>query len=87
MIPLLHALAAGRGDGLRQEFLELFARREALGAANVDDISVYLAEHFLTQAGPNPVGRIDGEPPHGVVAFPTPVANPGARELILQLNV
>jgi hypothetical protein len=88
MIPLrgLHALAAHRGDGLRQEFLELLARREAFGAANIDDISIYLAEHF-TQAGPNPVGRIDGEPRHGVVAFPKSVASPHAGKLVLRRSV
>lgn len=53
----LHALAAPRGDGLRQELLELFTQRQQLAAANVEDISVHLAEHFV-QAGPNPV------PPH-----------------------
>ena len=87
MIPLFHALAARRGDGLRQEFLELFARREALVAVNIDDISVYLAEHFCTQAGPNPVGRIDGELPDRVVAFPKAVASPDARELVLRRSV
>lgn len=64
----LHALAAGRGDGLRHEFLELLARHEALGAANVEDISIYLADHFLTQAGPNPVKRADA--PGTVCLFP-----------------
>jgi len=53
----LHSIAAQRGDGLRQEFLELLTQREAHSAANVEEISMHFAEHFL-QAGPNPVGEI-----------------------------
>jgi hypothetical protein len=87
MLPQFHLLAARRGNGLRQEFLELFARREALGAVNVDDISICLAEHFFTQAGPNPAGRIDGAAPQGVVVFPKPVATPHAGKLILRRTV
>ncbi len=58
MLPQFHLLAARRGKGLRQEFLELFASREALGAVNVDDISICLAEHFFIQGGAEP-GRPD----------------------------
>ena len=53
----LHSIAAPRSDGLRQEFLELITQREAHSAANVEEISMHFAEHFL-QAGPNPVGEI-----------------------------
>jgi hypothetical protein len=86
MLPQFHLLAAHRGDGFRQEFLELFARREALGAVNVDDISICLGEHFFSQAGPNPVGRIDGGA-QGVVMFPKPVATPHAGKLVLRRSV
>jgi hypothetical protein len=64
----LHSLAARRGDGLRQEFLELFALREALSAANVEELAAHCAEHF-SQAGPNPVGEIGVELPEGVLPF------------------
>ena len=67
----LHELAAPRGDGLRQEILELLAAREALGAANVEDIGAHLAEHFL-QAGANPVGKVGAVPPAGVLPFRKP---------------
>lgn len=53
----LHSLAAPRGDGLRREILELFAEREALGAANAEELSTHRAGQFC-QAGPNPVGRL-----------------------------
>lgn len=76
MLPLkeLHALAARRGDGLRQEFLELFALREALGAANVEELAAHCVEHF-SQAGPYPVGDVGAPLPEGVLPFRKTGAN------------
>ena len=65
----LHRLAALRGDGLRLEILELLAQRQAMIGGNVEEISIYLAEHYL-QAGPHPVRALDGRLPEGVLEFP-----------------
>jgi hypothetical protein len=70
----LHSIAAPRGDGLRQEFLELLTQREAHSAANVEEISMHFAEHFL-QAGPNPVGDIGTAASANVLPFSKPDGN------------
>ena len=70
----LHSIAAPRGDGLRQEFLELLTQREAHSAANVEEISMHFAEHFL-QAGPNPVGDIGTAASANVLPFSKPDRN------------
>jgi hypothetical protein len=64
----LHSLAARRGDGLRPELLDHLARREVLGAANVEELSAHRTDHFR-QAGPNPVGRIVAEASDDVLPF------------------
>jgi len=63
-----HQLASARGDGLRQDFLELLASREALLASNVEEISAHLAEHY-TQAGPNPVAKLGDTPGESILLF------------------
>jgi hypothetical protein len=70
----LHSIAAQRGDGLRQEFLELLTQREAHSAANVEELSMHFAEHFL-QAGPNPVGDIGTAASANVLPFSKPGQN------------
>ena len=70
----LHSIAAPRSEGLRQEFLELFTQREAHSAANVEEISMHFAEHFL-QAGPNPVGDIGTAASATVLPFSKPDRN------------
>jgi hypothetical protein len=64
----LHLVAARRGDGLRQEFLEFLVMRDALCAANVEEIGIHLAEHF-SQAGPNPVGAVGDGTREDVLPF------------------
>jgi len=63
-----HSLAASRGDGLRPELLDHFARREAFNAANVEDLSAHFTSGFR-QAGPHPVGGIVAETSGDVLAF------------------
>lgn len=65
----LHDLAAPRGDGLRTEILELIANRQSIGSGNVEDIFAHLMDHF-SQAGPVPVGKLEGDLPKGVLPFP-----------------
>ena len=67
-------MAAQRGDGLRQEFLELFTQREAHSAANVEELSMHFAEHFL-QSGPNPIGDIGTSASANVLPFSKPDQN------------
>ena len=81
----LHALAAPRGDGLRQELLELFTQRQQLAAANVEDIFVHLAEHFV-QAGPNPVPPSIDADASGVLIFPTREAMADSRPTVPRLR-
>lgn len=64
----LHDLAAPRADGLRTEILELIANQQSIGSGNVEDISAYLMEHF-SQAGPMPVGKLEGSLPKVVLPF------------------
>ena len=64
----LHLIVARRGEGLRQEFLEFLVMRDALCAANVEEIGVHLAEHF-SQAGPNPVGAVGDVTREDVLPF------------------
>ena len=92
MLPFtgLHALAARRGDGLRQEFLELFALREALGTANVEEVAAHCAEHF-SQAGPNPIGEVGVALPEGVLPFrkaePNTVAPTKSNKPTMRRNI
>lgn len=65
----LHALAAGRGDGLRPELLELLSGQDAMRSGNVEDISRYL-EHAPLQAGPHPTAALSQPLPANVIAFP-----------------
>ena len=64
----LHDLAASRGDGLRPELLELIASRQAHATGNVEELAAHMIEHVI-QAGPNPVRRLDGDLPDGVLPF------------------
>lgn len=77
MFPLngLHSLAAQRGDGLRQEFLELLAGMQSRFSGNVEDIVPHRAEHYR-QAGPNRVGRMGDTQPANVLLFPAPATAP-----------
>ena len=86
----LHSIAAPRGDGLRQEFRELFVLREALGAANVEEVAAHCAEHF-SQAGPNPIGEVGVELPESVLAFgkvePNSIASTKSNKPTMRRNI
>ena len=72
----LHAIAATRGDGLRPEFLALFARLEAERA--VADIALHRGDAQI-QAGPNPTGAAGAALPDGVVKFPPAACKTDSR--------
>jgi hypothetical protein len=72
----LHAIAATRGDGLRPEFLALFARLEAERAAA--DIALHRGDAQI-QAGPNPTGAAGAALPDGVVKFPPAACKTDSR--------
>ncbi|TPM96657.1 hypothetical protein [Mesorhizobium sp. B2-1-3A] len=55
----LHALAAHRGDGLRPELARLLQARACLDAVGIADLQLYNGKG-IEQAGPNPVGDVEG---------------------------
>ncbi|WP_011580773.1 hypothetical protein [Chelativorans oligotrophicus] len=64
-ITAFHQLAASRGEGLRQEFLELLHQRAERVDPAVREI------YPERQAGPDPAQRIDGTLPKNVLLFPS----------------
>lgn len=64
----LHSIAARRGDGLRPELSRLLNTRAAILTAVV--VELRPGADGFEQAGPNPVGNVQDEPPDGVIRFP-----------------
>ncbi|RWM17958.1 hypothetical protein [Mesorhizobium sp.] len=64
----LDMLAAPRGDGLHPKLARLLRSRIALAAPGV--IALRQAKCGQDQAGPNPVGNVDGSQQKGVLRFP-----------------
>ncbi|MBZ9761181.1 hypothetical protein LB553_09865 [Mesorhizobium sp. CA8] len=80
MLPFLplDTLAAPRGDGLHPEFARLLGS----GLASAEPEVVVLRQPGnggLVQAGPNPLGNIDGAPQENVLRFPARKSLKGRR--------
>ena len=65
----LHSIAARRGDGLRQEFLELFALREAHGRGQCRRTRRALRRAFLRRPDRTRSARLAIALPEGVLPF------------------
>ena len=76
----LHRIAAGRGDGLRPEFLELLSQQHLPATVNVEWIADYRATGHV-QAGAAPRQPLAGADQSNVVSFPRDeqAARPAAR--------
>ncbi|CDX54179.1 hypothetical protein MPL3365_190061 [Mesorhizobium plurifarium] len=72
MLPFLSldAMAASRGDGLHPKLARLLRTRLASAGSGVVVLR-QTRNGAPIQAGPNPIGNIDGELQAGVLRFPT----------------